>query len=71
MYDSLSYAHRQHHSIVEALESGQSVRVAGLMYEHACETKTSINLGRKVWRSGSADGHATPEDSGSANSEQD
>jgi GntR family transcriptional regulator, vanillate catabolism transcriptional regulator len=70
MYDSLSYAHRQHHSIVDALESGQGVRVAGLMYEHACETKSSINLGRKAWRSGSSDGSAPPNGSGSGNSAQ-
>jgi GntR family transcriptional regulator of vanillate catabolism len=52
MYDSLSYAHRQHHAIVLALENGEGVRVAALMYEHAYETKASINLARKTRRSG-------------------
>jgi len=47
MYDSLWYAHRQHHGIVQALENGESARVAALMFEHACGTKASINLRRK------------------------
>jgi GntR family transcriptional regulator of vanillate catabolism len=52
----LSYAHRQHHTIVQALENGEGARVAALMYEHACETKTSTNIGRKAWRSSQEDG---------------
>jgi GntR family transcriptional regulator of vanillate catabolism len=56
MYDSLSYAHRQHHTIVQALENGEGARVAALMYEHACETKTSTNIARKGWRSGPEEG---------------
>jgi GntR family transcriptional regulator, vanillate catabolism transcriptional regulator len=44
MYDSLWYAHRQHHAIVHALENGEGVRVAGLMFEHAYGTKASINM---------------------------
>jgi GntR family transcriptional regulator of vanillate catabolism len=50
MYASLSYAHRQHHAIVNALEYGEGERVAALMYEHAYGTKSSINLNRKTWR---------------------
>ena len=46
MYDLFSYAHRQHHSIVEALELGQSARVEALMREHANTAKTSINVAR-------------------------
>jgi GntR family transcriptional regulator of vanillate catabolism len=52
MYDSLSSAHRQHHAIVQALESGEGARVNGLMYEHAYSTKSSINMNRKMWRGG-------------------
>ncbi|HEY8508197.1 MAG TPA: GntR family transcriptional regulator [Steroidobacteraceae bacterium] len=44
MYDMLHYAHRQHHSIVEALERGQSARAEALMREHANSVKESINL---------------------------
>jgi GntR family transcriptional regulator of vanillate catabolism len=47
MYDSLSHAHRQHHSIVQALENGEGARVAALMFEHAYGTKASINMIRK------------------------
>lgn len=50
MYDRLFYAHRQHHAIVQALENGESGRVAGLMCEHAYGTKASLNLGRVSWR---------------------
>lgn len=50
MYDFLSYAHRQHHAIVQALENGEAARVGALMYEHAYETKTSINMARNIWR---------------------
>jgi GntR family transcriptional regulator of vanillate catabolism len=44
MYDLLQYAHRQHHSIVDALERGQGARVEALMREHAHAVKESINL---------------------------
>ena len=44
MYDRLHYAHRQHHSIVDALESGQPGRVDALMREHAHGVKESLNL---------------------------
>lgn len=47
MYDSLWYAHHQHHAIVQALENGEGARVAGLMFEHAYGTKASINMGKK------------------------
>lgn len=44
MYDRLRYAHRQHHAIVDALESGQAGRVEALMREHAHGVKESLNL---------------------------
>jgi GntR family transcriptional regulator, vanillate catabolism transcriptional regulator len=44
MYDRLHYAHRQHHAIVEAIESGQGGRVEALMREHAFGVKESLNL---------------------------
>lgn len=56
MYDALSYAHRQHHAIVRALESGEGARAAALMYEHAYEIKTSTNIAGRAWRSGPEDG---------------
>ena len=71
MYDSLSYAHRQHHAIVRALESGEGWRVASLMYEHACETKISINLTPNGWRPGTGDGAAAPVEPASGNSGKD
>ena len=46
MYDHLLYSHRQHHAIVQALENGESSRVAALMVEHAQGAKISINLSR-------------------------
>ena len=46
MYDHLLYSHRQHHAIVQALENGESSRVAALMVEHALGAKVSINLSR-------------------------
>src|SRR5208282_639361 len=60
MYASLSYAHRQHHAIVHALENGEGTRVAALMCEHAYGTKASINMARKTWRSGPEDAGAPP-----------
>jgi GntR family transcriptional regulator of vanillate catabolism len=44
MYDMLHYAHRQHHHIVDAIESGQAARAETLMREHAVAVKESINL---------------------------
>ena len=44
VYDMLSYSHRQHHNIVEAMEAGQSARAEALMREHANSTKDSINV---------------------------
>ena len=44
VYDIMSYAHRQHHGVVEAIEAGQSTRAESLMREHANSTKKSINL---------------------------
>ncbi len=44
MYDHLHYAHRQHHAIVGALESGQTGRVESLLREHAHGVKESLNL---------------------------
>ena len=44
MYDLLSYAHRQHHVIVDAVVAGHSARAEALMREHANSTKASINV---------------------------
>jgi len=44
MYDMLHYAHRQHHHIVDAIESGQAARAETLMREHAIAVKESINM---------------------------
>jgi GntR family transcriptional regulator of vanillate catabolism len=44
MFDHLHYAHRQHHAIVGALESGQAGRVEALLQEHAHGVKESLNL---------------------------
>ena len=52
MYDWLRYSHLQHHAIVQALENGQSARVAALMIEHAQIAKGSIKLSRTTPRSG-------------------
>ena len=51
MYDHLLYSHRQHHAIVQALENGESSRVAALVVEHAQGAKISINLSRVGVRS--------------------
>ncbi len=50
MYDLLHYSHRQHHSIVQALESKEGARVAALMFEHAYAIRESINMSRAVSR---------------------
>jgi GntR family transcriptional regulator, vanillate catabolism transcriptional regulator len=70
MYDSLWYAHRQHHAIVHALESGEGERVAALMFEHAYGTKASINMARKTWRSTTDDGGPPPPEQGPASAPQ-
>jgi GntR family transcriptional regulator, vanillate catabolism transcriptional regulator len=44
MFDALYIAHRQHHSIYDALEAGQSVRAEFLMCEHVNTVKSSINV---------------------------
>ncbi len=44
MFDALYFAHRQHHDVCDALESGQSVRVEFLMREHVNTVKKSINM---------------------------
>jgi GntR family transcriptional regulator of vanillate catabolism len=44
MYDRLHYAHRQHQSIVDAIEAGQAGRVDALMREHAHGVKQSLNM---------------------------
>ena len=44
MYEMLSYAHRQHHFIVSALEHGESSRVEALMRDHANPVKESLNV---------------------------
>jgi GntR family transcriptional regulator of vanillate catabolism len=44
MYEMLSYAHRQHHYIVSALERGESARVEALMRDHANSVKESLNI---------------------------
>jgi GntR family transcriptional regulator, vanillate catabolism transcriptional regulator len=44
MYDMLSYAHRQHHLLFDALERGEATRAEALMREHAISVKDSINI---------------------------
>jgi GntR family transcriptional regulator of vanillate catabolism len=44
MFDALHFAHRQHHSLVEALEGNQSARVEAVMREHVNTVKQSINM---------------------------
>jgi GntR family transcriptional regulator of vanillate catabolism len=44
VYETFSYAHRQHHIIVEALERGEGARAESLMREHANPAKDSLNL---------------------------
>src|SRR5882672_2955056 len=56
MYESLRYAHRQHHAIVQALENGEGARVAALMSEHAYVPKANINMSRGSLRAESENG---------------
>jgi GntR family transcriptional regulator, vanillate catabolism transcriptional regulator len=44
MFQRLTYAHRQHHYIVDALESGEGARAEALMREHINPVKESLNL---------------------------
>ena len=44
MFDFLFYAHRQHHSIVQAIESGQGDRAEFLFREHAYTQEQSQTL---------------------------
>ncbi len=60
MYDMLWFSHRQHHSIVQALENGEGQRAAALMFEHAYVTKRSINLKSAIWRAAHQNG-ASPD----------
>ena len=58
MYDVLRYTHRQHQAIVQALENGEGVRVAALMFEHAYATRESINISRAASRPGAENAEA-------------
>jgi GntR family transcriptional regulator of vanillate catabolism len=62
MYDHLLYSHRQHHTIVQALENGESSRVAALMVEHAHGAKVSMNLSRLGLRSAGGTAGISPPD---------
>jgi len=44
MHGTLAYAHRQHHSIVSALDRGEGARVEALMREHTSPVKENLNL---------------------------
>ena len=44
MYETMAYAHRQHHCIVSALERGESARVEALMREHTNPVKENLNI---------------------------
>lgn len=44
MYDLLSYAHHQHHAVVDAIARGQGARAEALMREHAHAVRESIDL---------------------------
>ena len=44
VYDFLSYAHRQHHAIVDALRAGDGGRAEFLLREHAVTQEKSMNL---------------------------
>jgi GntR family transcriptional regulator of vanillate catabolism len=48
VYEMLAHAHRQHHDIVKAIESGQGTRVEALMREHATRVKDNLNLGKNA-----------------------
>jgi len=44
MYETMAYAHRQHHCIVSALERGESARVEALLREHTNPVKENLNI---------------------------
>lgn len=44
VYETMAYAHRQHHCIVSALERGESSRVEALMREHTNPVKENLNI---------------------------
>ncbi len=70
MYDSLHMSHRQHHSIVQALENGEGARVAALMFEHAYGTKASINMSRPAWRPSADRGESASHESSNGDDPQ-
>jgi GntR family transcriptional regulator of vanillate catabolism len=43
-HDNLLFAHRQHHSMVQAIENGEGARVEALLKEHVYVAKEGINL---------------------------
>jgi len=45
VHDFLSYAHRQHHAIVDAMRTRQGSRAEYLLREHAITQEQSMNLG--------------------------
>ncbi|GLU34163.1 GntR family transcriptional regulator [Trinickia caryophylli] len=48
-FQTLMFAHRQHHSIVAALKAGEGARVEALMKEHTNISKESLNFpGRRL-----------------------
>jgi GntR family transcriptional regulator of vanillate catabolism len=44
VYDFLSYAHRQHHAIVEAIRTRNASRAEFLLREHATTQEASMNF---------------------------
>jgi GntR family transcriptional regulator of vanillate catabolism len=44
VFGQLSYAHGQHHGVVDALERGEGMRAAALMSEHAHTQRVSMSL---------------------------
>jgi GntR family transcriptional regulator of vanillate catabolism len=49
-YQTLNYAHMQHHAIVQALEQGEGARAEALMAEHTNAAKHSLNIaGETLW----------------------
>ncbi len=44
MFQKLTFAHRQHHLIVNAIDRRESSRVEALMREHANPVKDALNM---------------------------
>lgn len=44
VYDLIRYAHRQHHTIYEALERGEGARAEALVREHALTVRESVRV---------------------------